>query len=50
MRADVEYAYLRNGSFYWRWPEQIWTLDRSLATLLDPRKRPTPIPLAYHVA
>ena len=24
--------YLRNGAFYFRWPERVWVLDRSIAT------------------
>jgi len=27
------YCYLRNGAFYWRWPEKVWVLDRALATV-----------------
>lgn len=26
-------CYLRNGAFYYRWPEHVWVLDRALATV-----------------
>lgn len=27
------YHYLRNGAFFWRWPERVWVLDRAVATV-----------------
>jgi hypothetical protein len=28
-----QYFYFRNGAFYLRYPERVWVLDRSLATV-----------------
>jgi hypothetical protein len=42
------YCFLRNGAFYWRWPEKLWLLDESLATAFAAWQRAGGTPLGFN--